>query len=172
MQFCYHFEPFAFGRLSLATAFISEWVRNKSSGFHFGVDDFSHGFHFVITIHSKWHSIRNGFGITPKGPMGPSRALGSPWDPSGPLWSPWVPWVPLGSLGSLGFPWAPWGAVGSKGSAPCRSEKRASRTLGGGADSAGENILGRRHARKRIWIFSLLLPHLLSVLERCGKGFR
>ena len=66
-KFCYHFEPFAFGRLSLATAFISEWVRNKNNGFHFGVDDFSHGFHFVITIHSKWHSIRNGFGITPKG---------------------------------------------------------------------------------------------------------
>ena len=32
-------------------------------------------------------------------------------------------------------------------SAPCRSEERASRNLAGGADSAGENKLGRRHAR-------------------------
>ena len=145
------------------------------------MDDFSHGFHFVITIHSKWHSIRNGFGITPKGPMGPSppRApkaplgpLGTPRVPLGPLgplgfpWppSPWALWVPLGPLGGLGWGWGPWGAFGSKGSAPCRSEKRASRTLGGGADSAGENILGRRHARKRIWIFWMFWGCFLDVL--------
>ena len=104
-------------------AFISEWVRNKSSGFHFGVDDFSHGFHFVITIHSKWHSIRNGFGITPKGPMGPSppRApkaplgplgpLGFPWPPLAPLplWALWVPLGPLGGWGGGGVPGVPLG---------------------------------------------------------------
>ena len=85
--------------------------------------------------------------------------------PFGPLWVPLAPWPPspgplgpLGSLGGLGWGWGPWGAFGSKGSAPCRSEKRASRKLGGGADSAGENILGRRHARKRIWILSAQNP--------------
>ena len=51
------------------------------------------------------------------------------------------PSVGLG-VGSLG-------AVGSKGSAPCRREKRASRKLAGGADSAGENILGRRVCAER-----------------------
>ena len=129
---------------------------------HFGPRlSFWSGLPFVITLHSKWLSIRNGFGITPKGPMGPSppRAPKAPLGPLGPLGFPWPPlplwalWVPLGPLGGLGWGWGPWGAFGSKGSAPCRSEKRASRTLGGGADSAGENILGRRHARKRIWIF-------------------
>ena len=115
-----------------------------------------------MAFHSEW--LRN----NPKGPHGPippkgaEGALGSPW----PLGSPWVPltppWPPSpfppGPSGSPGVPggfgggWGPWGPFGPKGSAPCRSEKRASRTLGGGADSAGENILGRRHARKRIWI--------------------
>ena len=57
---------------------------------------------------------------------------------------------PVGARGGWGGGGGPWGAFGSKGSAPCRSEKRTSRTLGGGADFAGENILGRRHARKRI----------------------
>ena len=88
------------------------------------------------------------------------RSGRAPLVPFGPLWVPLAPWPPspgplgpLGSLGGLGWGWGPWGAFGSKGSAPCRSEKRASRKLGGGADSTGERILGRRHARKRIWIF-------------------
>ena len=33
------------------------------------------------------------------------------------------------------------------------------REFGGGADSAGENILGRRHARKRIWIWEPFSSH-------------
>ena len=112
-----------------------------------------------LRLHSKWLSIRNSFGITPKGPMGPSPQgrRRRPWDPLGPFWCPWVPLAPLGplpplglwvlgSLGGLGWGWGPWGAFGSKGSAPCRSEGRASRKLGCGADFAGENILGRRHA--------------------------
>ena len=85
-------------------------------------------------------------------PLGP---FGSPWVPLGPFGPPWPPrsWGSPGVPGGVGWGWGPWGAFGSKGSAPCRSEKRASRKLGGGADSAGENILGRRHARKRIWIY-------------------
>ena len=118
------------------------------------------GLPFVNTFQSKWLSIRNGFGITPKGPMGPPPPPQCPQGAEGALGSPWPPpslgpLDPPGSLGvrvGWGWGWGPWGAFGSKGSAPCRSEKRASRTLGGGADSAGENILGRRHARKRIWI--------------------
>ena len=110
--------------------------------------------------------------------MGPSPQgrRRRPWDPLGPFWCPWVPLAPLGplpplglwvlgSLGGLGWGWGPWGAFGSKGSAPCRSEKRTSRTLGGGADSAGENILGRRHARKRIWI------HFSSNLDNFEKSW-
>ena len=98
---------------------------------------------------------------SPWDPFGPLGSLGSPWVPLAPLGPlPWALWVPLGPLGGLGWGWGPWGAFGSKGSAPCRSEKRASRTLGGGADSAGENILGRRHARKRIWIWGCFLDDL------------
>ena len=69
---------------------------------------FRNGLPFVITFHSKWLSIRNGFGITPKCPMGPpprapKGALGSPLDPLGSL-------VPLGSLGPL--PLDPLGPLG------------------------------------------------------------
>ena len=123
---------------------------------------FRNVFPFVITFHSKLLSIRNGFGITPKGPMGPflpkgaEGALGSLGSPY-PFVAPWAPFGPLGPLGSHGSPWVPWVPLGPwvppKVSAPCRSENRASRKLGGGADSAEENILGRRHARKRIWIY-------------------
>ena len=42
-----------------------------------------------LRVHSKWLSIRNSFGITPKGPMGPS--------PQGRRRRPWVPLVSLGS---------------------------------------------------------------------------
>ena len=68
--------------------------------------------------------------------MGPSE---------GALGSPWVPLPPVGPFGPLGVPWCPWGwgpwgAFGPKGSAPCRSEKRASRKLGGGTDSTRERI--------------------------------
>ena len=57
------------------------------------------GAHFLfgITRHSKLLSIRNGFGITPKGPVGPSP-------PRAPRRrGPSVP------LGTLGFPWVPVG---------------------------------------------------------------
>ena len=94
----------------------------------------------------------------PRSGRAPLVPFGFPW-PLGPL--PLAFWVPLGPLGGWGGG-GPWGAFGPKGSAPCRSEKRASRTLGGGADSAGENILGRRHARKRIWIrrpSAFVIPH-------------
>ena len=61
-------EPFA-------TAFISEW------------------FTFIVTpgtvnLHLKGLSIRNGFGITPKGPHGPTRAPKAPLGPLGPLLGP------------------------------------------------------------------------------------
>ena len=69
---------------------------------------FQSGFLFAITIHSKRLSIRNGFGITPKGPMGPSPQgrRRRPWVPLGPFGSPWVP------LGPFGSPWPPksWGS--------------------------------------------------------------
>ena len=72
-----------------------------------------------MAFHSEW--LRN----NPKGPHGPI--------PLGPLGPPWpLPLGPLGPLGSLWVPWGgvgPWGAFGSKGSAPCRSEERASRKL-------------------------------------------
>ena len=69
------------------------------------------GLPFVNTFQSKRGSIRNGFGITPRDPVGPS-----------PLRYPWAPW------GSLGSPW-----VHPKGSAPCGSDVKASREFGGGA---------------------------------------
>ena len=53
---------------------------------------------------SEWFSIRNGFGVTPKGPMGPS--------PQGRRRRPWVPWVPLSPVGPLGSPWV---LLGPKG---------------------------------------------------------
>ena len=51
---------------------------------------------FEIAFLSEWLSIRNGIGITPKGPLGP-------WGPLGPLGLPWVPWAPKAPLG----PWVP-----------------------------------------------------------------
>ena len=56
----------------------------------------AHGLYFERTLHSKWLSMRNGFGITPKGPMGPSpqRAPKAPLAPFVGPWAPWVPWVP------------------------------------------------------------------------------
>ena len=102
----------------------------------------------------------------PLGPFGPLVPFGSPWVLWGPIGSLWgLPWVPLapppfgspwfrrGPLGSLwGSPW-PLPLPPPQGSAPCRVDKRASRKFGGGTNFAGESILGRRHARKRIWIF-------------------
>ena len=61
------------------------------------------GLPFVNTFQSKRGSLRNGFGITPRGPVGPS--------PQGRRRRPSVP------LGTLGFPWVPLGPP--KGSAPC-----------------------------------------------------
>ena len=55
--------------------------------------NFGHGFEpkaahdldFERTLHSKWLSTRNGFGITPKGPMSPKGPMGtkSPIGPKG-----------------------------------------------------------------------------------------
>ena len=92
-QFCYYLKPFPFGRLSLATAFISEWV------------SFRHNPPLEMAFHSEW--LRN----NPKGPMGPSPqsaegALGSPWAPWGPLGSLRFPWAPLAPFSLL--PWALW----------------------------------------------------------------
>ena len=93
-----------------------------------------------LRLHSKWLSIRNSFGITPKGPMGPSPQgrRRRPWVPFGPLW------VPLVSLAPPPLPWVP-----PKGSAPCRSDIGASRKFGDGAAFAGENKLGRRACAER-----------------------
>ena len=43
------------------------------------------GLPFVKTFQSKRGSIRNGFGITPRGPVGPFGTLGHPGVPLGPL---------------------------------------------------------------------------------------
>ena len=49
---------------------------------------------------------------------------------------------------------------------PCRCEESASRNLAGGADSAGENKLGRRHARS-VYGYNLICPK-----GPCGMVFR
>ena len=54
------------------------------------------GLPFVNTFQSKRGSIRNGFGITPRGPVGPSPPRG-PKAPFGTLGHPGVPLGPLGS---------------------------------------------------------------------------
>ena len=78
-KFCYQFKPFAFGRLSLATAFISEWV------------SFRNNFPLEMVFHSEW--LRN----NPKGPPGPIPPKGA----EGALGSP------RGSLGSHLIPLGP-----------------------------------------------------------------
>ena len=84
-----------------------------------------------MTLHLEW--LRN----NPKGPHGPipqraPKAPLGPFAPLGSLWFPWsllapCPWVP----GPLGVGWG-WGPR-AKGSAPCRSDIRASRNCGGEA---------------------------------------
>ena len=54
------------------------------------------GLPFVNTFQSKRGSIRNGFGITPRGPVGPSPPR-APKAPFGTLGHPGVPLGPLGS---------------------------------------------------------------------------
>ena len=84
---------------------------------------------------------------------------------------PFPPWVPLGPFGSLGSPWGvgvgvgvgPWGAFGSQGSRSSMGDKIASQSLAGGAKIAGENILGRRHARS-VSVF-------LHFVVKCPSGF-
>ena len=53
------------------------------------------GLPFVNTFQSNRGSIRNGFGITPRVPVGPSP--------------------PKGAEGALRYPWAPWGSLGPLG---------------------------------------------------------
>ena len=51
---------------------------------------------YECTLHSKLLAIRNGFGITPKGPKPPKvaeGALGPPLVPLGPLGSSWAPGI-------------------------------------------------------------------------------
>ena len=56
-----------------------------------------------LRLHSKWLSLRNSFGITPKGPMGPippKGAEGALGFPLGPCGSPWFPLpLPLPPMG-------------------------------------------------------------------------
>ena len=70
----------------------------------------------ACTIHLEWLSIRNGFGMTPKGPMGsfpPKGAEGA----LGSLWALWVALVPLVPL--VPWPFVPFGPLGLGGGAGC-----------------------------------------------------
>ena len=58
--------------------------------------------------------IRNGFGITPKGPMGPFPAR-APKAPLGPPWALYPPWGPLAPIAPPGSPLAPLGSLGGWG---------------------------------------------------------
>ena len=98
-------------------------------------------FPFGMAFHSEWlwNNPKGHMGPSPpRAPKAPLGPLGARWVPLGPFGSLWVPLVPQvlgvprGPWG-VGWGWGPWGAFGSKGSAPCRSEKRASREFGGGA---------------------------------------
>ena len=102
-RFCYHFEPFVFGRHSLATAFISELLSFHNNPL------------LEMAFHSEWP--RN----NPKGPHGPipPRAPKAPLGPLGPLGSLWVPLGPFGSLWSLWFLWVPLGPFGSPWASLC-----------------------------------------------------
>ena len=130
-RFCYHFEPFVFGRHSLATAFISELLSFHNNPL------------LEMAFHSEWprNNPKGPHGPipprAPKAPLGPLGPLGSPWVSLGPLGSLWVPLVPLVPLGPLGSLWVPLGLplpppLGSlgpplgppKGSAPCRNDKK------------------------------------------------
>ena len=97
------------------------------------------GLPFVNTFQSKRGSIRNGFGVAPRGPVGPS--------PQGRRRRPSVP------LGTLGFPWVPLGPPQGIGTL-LKRRKGVSRVWWR-SGFTGERILGRRHARKRIWIVYL-----------------
>ena len=65
-------------------------------GTAFPFEPLSNGLPFVNTFQSKRGSIRNGFGITPRGPVGPSPPR-APKAPFGTLGHPGVPLGPLGS---------------------------------------------------------------------------
>ena len=92
----------------------SERLRNNpeviATGCYFC--EFQISFHLGLFFHSYYPSIRNSFGITPKGPMGPF--------PPGPLGSPWVSLGPIGSLGPL------WSSLGPLGSKWARTPRRMS----------------------------------------------
>ena len=75
------------------------------------------------------------------GPIAPKGADGA----LGPLGS-FGPIGPIGPL-ALWFLWPVGPGWGGGVSAPCRGYKRASREFGGGANSDGDNKLGRRAAR-------------------------
>ena len=95
---------------------------------------------FEIAIHLERLSIRNSFGITPKGPIGPFGALG----PLGPFvgWGGGVGWGVGGSLGvGLGVGNHPGYLDKVEVDKMASPDKLADRMM------HGENILGRRHAR-------------------------
>ena len=123
-----------------------------------------------IAFHSKWlqnnpkwpwaHSL-------PRAPKAPLAPLGSPWLPLAPLGSPWLPLAPVGTVGSppVGCPWVPLGPLSlllaSLGSpwVPSRTllkRRKGVSRLWWRSGFTGERKLGRRHARKRIWIFDKL----------------
>ena len=82
-------------------------------------------------FHSEW--LR----YNPKEPRGPIPPKGA----EGALRYPWAPWGPLGS------PWAPPQGIGTL----LKRRKGVSRVWWR-SGFTGERILGRRHARQRIWI--------------------
>ena len=112
-----------------------------------------------IAFHSKW--LQNNpkwpwAQSLPRAPKAPLAPPGSPWLPLAPVGtvgSPPVgcPWVPLGPLSlplaSLGSPWVPSQGIGTL----LKRRKGVSRVWWR-SGFTGERILGRRHARKRIWI--------------------
>ena len=104
-----------------------------------------------MTLHLEW--LRN----NPKGPHGPipqraPKAPLGPFAPLGSLWFPWsllapCPWVP----GPLGVGWG-WGPR-AKGSAPCRSDIRASRNCGGEAALPRRECTGSAGLRASVMDF-------------------
>ena len=105
-----------------------------------------------MTLHLEW--LRN----NPKGAHGPipqraPKAPLGPFAPLGSLWFPWsllapCPWVP----GPLGVGWG-WGPR-AKGSAPCRSDIRASRNCGGEAALPRRECTGSAGLRASVMDFN------------------
>ena len=121
-----------------------------------------------MTLHLEW--LRN----NPKGPHGPipqraPKAPLGPFAPLGSLWFPWsllapCPWVP-GPLG-VGWGWGPW----AKGSAPCRSDIRASRNCGGEAALPRRECTGSAGLRASVMDFMKYPPTLSRACQKPYGG--